>query len=84
VGHLGSNSNSYPYVWETFGSNLGRELTVLTATCWFYQPVLKCCGRIIPLIVSVNAGKIQQFVLAMLIIPPTVLGKSGRIYDTLP
>jgi hypothetical protein len=82
VGQLGSNSNSYPYVWETVGSNLGRVLTVLTATCWFYQPVFKF-GGIIPLIVPVNAGKIQQFVHAMLIIPPAVPGKSGRMYDTL-
>jgi hypothetical protein len=56
------------------GSNLGRVLTLLTENYSFYQAVLKC-GRIIPLCVLVNAEIMQLFVLEMLIIPTTVLGK---------
>jgi len=58
-------------------------LPVLTVNCWFYQAVLRY-GGIIPLAAFVSAVIIQQFVLEMLIIPTTVLGKCGRIYQTFP
>ena len=56
---------------------------MLTANCWFYQAVLEY-GGIIPLAAFVNSVVMQQFVLEMLIIRTTVLGRSGRIYHTLP
>jgi len=70
-------------MWEMIGSNLCKVLPVLTANCWFYQAVLEY-GGIIPLAAFVNSVVMQQFVLEMLIIRTTVLGRSGRIYHTLP
>lgn len=58
---LCSDCNSYTYVWDMVGSNLGRALAVVTANGWFNKAVPKF-GGMIPAAVLVNDGIIHRFV----------------------